>query len=139
MGGHRIVTDPPLARFLFGDTRLAPVWLLVRLYVGWAWLDAGLHKAQDPASTLIGYAGIALGIALIAGGFTGVVAAAGALLNLSSLAATASANPVLLLLGFLLILAWKTAGYVGLDRFLLPALGTPWHDGRMRVRAVDDA
>jgi thiosulfate dehydrogenase [quinone] large subunit len=25
-----------------------------------------------------------------------------------------------------LILAWKTAGYWGLDRFLLPLLGTPW-------------
>jgi len=32
----------------------------------------------------------------------------------------------MLLLGFLLVLAWKTAGYIGLDRFLLPLLGTPW-------------
>jgi thiosulfate dehydrogenase [quinone] large subunit len=30
-----------------------------------------------------------------------------------------------LLLGFLLVLAWKTAGYIGLDRWLLPRLGTP--------------
>ena len=30
------------------------------------------------------------------------------------------------LLGFLLVLAWKTAGYIGLDRFLMPLLGTPW-------------
>jgi hypothetical protein len=26
----------------------------------------------------------------------------------------------------LLILAWKNAGYIGLDRYLLPLLGTPW-------------
>jgi aldehyde dehydrogenase (NAD+) len=26
----------------------------------------------------------------------------------------------------LLMLAWKTAGWLGLDRWLLPALGTPW-------------
>jgi thiosulfate dehydrogenase [quinone] large subunit len=32
----------------------------------------------------------------------------------------------LALLGVLLILAWKNAGYVGLDRYLLPLLGTPW-------------
>ena len=32
---------------------------------------------------------------------------------------------MLLLLGILLILG-KTAGYIGLDRFLLPMLGTPW-------------
>ena len=30
------------------------------------------------------------------------------------------------LLGVLLVLAWKNAGYIGLDRFLLPLLGTPW-------------
>ena len=37
-----------------------------------------------------------------------------------------STNPVLLLLGFPLVVALKTAGYIGLDRFLLPLLGTPW-------------
>jgi hypothetical protein len=31
----------------------------------------------------------------------------------------------------LLILAWKTAGWWGLDRWLLPALGTPWRRGRI--------
>src|SRR5260370_39648298 len=42
------------------------------------------------------------------------------------LAGTTSTNPVLVILGFLLILAWKNAGYIGLDYFLLPMLGTPW-------------
>jgi thiosulfate dehydrogenase (quinone) large subunit len=42
------------------------------------------------------------------------------------LAGTVSANPVLVLLGMLLMLAWKNAGYIGLDRFLLPVVGTPW-------------
>jgi hypothetical protein len=28
-----------------------------------------------------------------------------------------------------LILAWRNAGYYGLDRFVLPAIGTPWHKG----------
>ena len=42
------------------------------------------------------------------------------------LAGSASANPVLLILAIVLILAWKTAGYIGLDRYLLPILGTPW-------------
>src|SRR5437773_1939341 len=46
-----VIADPPLARFLFSDTRMAPVWLLVRIYVGWAWLDAGLHKIQDVGAT----------------------------------------------------------------------------------------
>jgi thiosulfate dehydrogenase [quinone] large subunit len=28
-----------------------------------------------------------------------------------------------------LILAWRNAGWIGLDRWALPALGTPWHRG----------
>ena len=27
------------------------------------------------------------------------------------------------------MLAWKVAGYYGVDRWLLPMLGTPWHPG----------
>ena len=27
------------------------------------------------------------------------------------------------------MLAWKVAGYYGLDRYVLPLLGTPWHPG----------
>jgi thiosulfate dehydrogenase [quinone] large subunit len=42
------VRQPALARFLFHDTRSAPLWLAVRLYVGFAWLEAGYHKATGP-------------------------------------------------------------------------------------------
>ena len=47
------------------------------------------------------------------------------------MAGTASANPVLFTISVLLILAWKTAGWLGLDRFVLPALGTPWQPGKV--------
>ncbi len=46
------------------------------------------------------------------------------------LAGSASTNPVLFLLAVLLILAWKVAGYYGLDRVLLHRLGTPWQPAR---------
>ncbi len=46
------------------------------------------------------------------------------------LAGTASTNPVLFGLGVFLVLAWKVAGWWGLDRWLLPALGTRWSPGR---------
>jgi len=29
------------------------------------------------------------------------------------------------------VLAWRNAGWIGLDRWLLPALGTPWTPGRL--------
>ncbi len=39
----------------------------------------------------------------------------------------------------LLILAWKNAGYLGLDRYLLPALGTPWKQRRVTAPAPQPA
>ena len=57
--------------------------------------------------------------------------AGGALLNFNYLlAGSASINPVLLVAQLLLILAWRRAGYIGLDRWLLPQIGTPWQPGR---------
>ena len=38
-------------------------------------------------------------------------------------------------LAVVLVLAWKTAGWIGLDRWLLPVLGTPWRPGLIRRRA----
>src|SRR5215208_6470735 len=43
------IPEPPLARFLFADTRMGWFWLLVRVYCGWEWLDAGWAKLQNPA------------------------------------------------------------------------------------------
>src|SRR5437764_11342579 len=36
--------EPPIAKFLFADTRMAWLWLIVRLYVGYQWITAGLDK-----------------------------------------------------------------------------------------------
>jgi thiosulfate dehydrogenase [quinone] large subunit len=47
------------------------------------------------------------------------------------LSGSTSANPIMLTVAFLLVLAWKVAGWIGLDRVLLPALGTPWHAGTL--------
>jgi thiosulfate dehydrogenase (quinone) large subunit len=176
---HSVIADPPLARFLFSDTRMAAVWLLVRLYVGYSWVEAGWHKISDvgaktnyiidgqgilafwnriaavpaaPAKPVISYdwyrgfiqllidnhaevvmgkviafGETAVGIGLIVGAFVGVAAVFGGFMNMNfMLAGSASSNPVMLILAIALILAWKTAGHFGLDRFLLPLLGTPW-------------
>lgn len=71
-----------------------------------------------------------VGIALIVGALVGVAAFFGALMNMSfMLAGSASTNPVLFALGIGMILAWKVAGYIGVDRVLLPMLGAPWAPG----------
>jgi thiosulfate dehydrogenase [quinone] large subunit len=70
---------------------------------------------------------IAVGLALILGLFTGIAAFFGTTMNASYLlAGTVSTNPILFAFGSLLVLAWKTAGWWGLDRYVLQHLGTPW-------------
>ncbi|MCB0211547.1 MAG: DoxX family protein [Anaerolineae bacterium] len=71
-----------------------------------------------------------VGIALILGIFTGIAAFFGSFMNANYLlAGTVSVNPILFALATWLVLAWKTAGWWGLDRWILPALGTPWRPG----------
>ncbi len=45
----RHIEDPPIARALFGDTRFAWIWLILRVYVGWQWFSEGLNKVQTQA------------------------------------------------------------------------------------------
>ena len=76
---------------------------------------------------VVAYGELLIGIALILGAFTGIAAFFGALMNWNfMLAGSASTNPVLFVIAIGLILAWKVAGTIGLDYFLLPWLGTPW-------------
>jgi thiosulfate dehydrogenase [quinone] large subunit len=175
-GGETVeVEGPAFARFLFNNSRAGLFWLPVRLFLGFAWLDAGWHKVtgegwMDGGSSLAGYwanavaipeggrppitydwyrtflqmlidngaeswfapliaiGEVAVGLGLIFGVLTGFAAFFGALMNMSFLlAGSASTNPVMFSLAIGLILAWKVAGYYGLDRYLLPMLGTPWH------------
>lgn len=43
------IQDPPIARFLFSDTRMAAVWLVVRVLLGLQWLSSGWGKLNNPA------------------------------------------------------------------------------------------
>jgi thiosulfate dehydrogenase (quinone) large subunit len=171
------IPEPPISRFLFADTRMAWFWLIVRLYCGWEWLQAGIEKWGKPgwtgpnAGAAIGgfvngalqkttgdhpdvnsiYAGflqafvlpnagfwawaitvgeVLVGLGLIVGCLTGVAAFFGGLMNVNYLmAGTVSTNPLLFVLATWLVLAWRIAGWYGVDRWLLPRLGTPWAPG----------
>lgn len=171
------LSDSPIARFLFGDTRLAWIWLILRLYEGYEWTSHGWAKLNNPAwmgnnagAALSGYVNGALtktggdhpevqswyawflqhivlpnaaiwgsaisigeflvGLALILGIFTGIAAFFGSFMNVNYLlSGTISSNPILFVIATWLVLAWKTAGWIGLDRWVIPALGTPWRPG----------
>lgn len=87
-------------------------------------------------SYLVVYGEIAVGAALILGLFTGIAAFFGIFMNFNYLfAGTVSVNPTLLLLEIFLILAWRNAGWIGLDRYALKALGTPWQAGEMFIKS----
>jgi thiosulfate dehydrogenase [quinone] large subunit len=76
---------------------------------------------------LVAYGELLIGIALIIGAFTGIAAFFSGFMNWNfMMAGSASTNPLLFVIAVGLILAWKIAGYVGADYFLLSWLGTPW-------------
>ena len=55
------IPEPNISRFLFADTRMAPVWTIVRLYVGYEWLIAGWGKLTNPSGVWVGaHAGAAI-------------------------------------------------------------------------------
>ena len=81
---------------------------------------------------------IAVGIGLILGLFTGIAAFFGGLMNANYLfAGTVSINPLLFVLSTWLVLAWRVAGYYGLDRWGLPALGVSARFRRNEARTVE--
>ncbi len=78
-------------------------------------------------SYVVTFGEIAVGIGLILGILTGIAAFFGVFMNMNFLLAGAvSINPIIGGLAILLVLAWRVAGYYGVDRWLLPLLGTPW-------------
>lgn len=47
-GAHRTVKDPAFAHKLFSDTGWSWVWAILRVWLGYQWVEAGLHKVADP-------------------------------------------------------------------------------------------
>lgn len=179
--------EPPIARALFSSVKWAWLWLIVRVYLGARWLQAGLGKIGNPAWTgseagaalggfvsgalqkatgenpavqdwyawflenlvqpntrifayMVAYGEVLVGIALILGLFTGIAAFFGSFMNMNYLlSGTVSTNPILLFLSLFIILAWRVAGWWGLDRWALPAVGTPWRPGFIFERDAEQA
>ncbi len=86
------------------------------------------NNAQTWFGWLITIGEMAIGLGLLLGVLTGIAAFFGATMNMSYLlAGSTSTNPVMFAFAIGLILAWKVAGYYGVDRYLLPRLGVPWN------------
>ena len=197
------IPEPPLTRFLFGDTRMAWFWLIVRLYIGLSWLGAGLgkltgydlangkmytpwvfgpddgaaitafakyvigHGGASPFSAfpewfvgtpdwyasflqsivlphaaifsyLVTFGELLVGLGLIFGALTGIAAFFGLFMNLNFLLTeVVSVSPAMGIIALFIVLAWRIAGYYGVDRWLLPLLGTPWTGSLTRQKTPE--
>ncbi len=101
---------------------------------GWygQWLQSFVLPHAAQFSYLVSFGELFVGIGLILGLFTGIAAFFGAFMNMNYLfAGTISVNPLLFLLELFLVLAWRIAGLIGFDRFILPLLGVPWAPGKL--------
>ena len=43
------IETPSFISFLFNDTRASILWVVIRVWLGWQWLEAGWGKLQNPA------------------------------------------------------------------------------------------
>ncbi|MHB8731054.1 MAG: DoxX family protein [bacterium] len=178
---YQYYQDPPAVQILFGSSRFAVLWAILRVWLGYQWAEGALHKVADPSwvqtgaairgfwekavafpgtgkppasldwyrhflqwllsvhaeplmGKLIAYGEMLVGIALIIGALVGVAAFCSAFMNWNYLmAGSVSTNPLLLVGAILLIVAWRVAGYYGLDRYLLLRLWKPWRLERLVV------
>lgn len=95
------------------------------------WYTAFLEHVVLPNSVVFAYlvtfGEVLVGLGLLLGAFTGIAAFFGIVMNMNYLlAGSVSINPVLCISSLFLVLAWRVSGFWGLDRYLLPLLGTPW-------------
>ena len=98
---------------------------------GWyAWMIENIFLPMGTfLSYVVAFGELFVGIALIAGFLTGAAAFFGGLMNVAFLlAGTLSTNPMMFMLATWLVLAWRVAGYYGLDYWVLPLLGAPHGD-----------
>ena len=88
---------------------------------------------------LVAWGEVLVGLALLLGALVGLSAFFGTFMNFNyMLAGSSSTNPVLFGLAIFLVLAWKVGGHWGLDRWLLPVLGTPWARAEAQVDQIAD-
>jgi thiosulfate dehydrogenase [quinone] large subunit len=177
------LADIPFTKTLFEGKALSWLWLAIRLFLGYQWIESGWGKITNPAwmqggealkgfweraviipdaparpaiafdwyrnfiqfmldsgnyvwfAKLVAVGELLVGAALILGIFIGLTAFIGGFMNWNfMMAGSASVNPVFLILSILLVLAWKTSGWIGLDRWLLVQVGTPWQPGLLFQR-----
>jgi thiosulfate dehydrogenase [quinone] large subunit len=110
----------------------------------YGWFAAFLHNFVIPNASWIAkvvtLSELVIGALLILGLFTGLAAFAGLVLNLVYMfSGSAGVNPAYAIVSVLLILAWRNAGWIGLDRLALPMIRNRFRPGPGTVEPVTAA
>jgi thiosulfate dehydrogenase [quinone] large subunit len=100
----------------------------------YGWFAAFLHGFVIPnapwIAKVVAVSELTIGALLILGLFTGAAAVVGLALNLIYMfSGSSGVNPAYAIVAVFLILAWRNAGYLGLDRFVLPRMHDLFHRG----------
>ena len=144
-----------VADWFYRSKAASVLWLVARLWLGYGWVNAGyqklgasygwwaafLHNFVIPNASwiakLVTVGELAIGVLLILGLFTGLAAVVGLSLNLVYMfTGSAGVNPAYAIVAVFLILAWRNAGYLGLDRFVLGRRRELLHRGHGGHRAT---
>ena len=179
-----VIHTPTFLKNLFNHPLAAWLWLPIRIWLGWQWISASLHKFESPAwmqtglalkgfwagavaipatgtapihyawyraflqmllnanayiwfAKLVPVGEFLVGAAMILGLFTGFAALMGGLMNWNfMMAGSASVNPMFFALSVGLVLAWKIAGWIGVDRFVIPWVATLWGTKKEKTVSV---
>jgi thiosulfate dehydrogenase (quinone) large subunit len=107
----------------------------------YAWLARHvLLPNATPLAYLVTALELLIGLALLVGFCTRVAAAGGACLNLLYLlSGSVGVNPLMLVIELSIVLVGTTAGLIGLDRFLIPALRRRFTDAAVRADSTAPA
>jgi thiosulfate dehydrogenase [quinone] large subunit len=107
----------------------------------YGWFAAFLHNFVIPnvswIAKVVTLSELVIGALLILGLFTGLAAFAGLALNLVYMfSGSAGVNPAYAIVSVFLILAWRNAGWLGLDRLVLPMISNRFRPGSRTVTPV---
>lgn len=97
-------------------------WVAIRAVAGWYWLDQGsraLASAADGWALALATGQVLAGIAVMLGFLTGTAALLLAIAGVAAMAAGAPPAPIPTVAAMALVPAWRRAGAIGFDHWLL--------------------